>query len=296
MATQDCISKLLVESIQIWSCFNPKQMSITWKIAHSVSHMRITLTHYHHIHHLCVWNWRLMPIISESRFRRMCWYVCKWIFAISAVYLLLCIAWHFFMHSELFCLTQHGYKSCYISAPLRKCTSKEQVIYANWISIIYRLHTIIAVVSDQQHVSYRCCQISNTHTHINIVWFVVITLKCDKYNWCAHCGHSCESNQLRTRIYPSFIFVSCGKQLVAPKFAMVFRPSSMSHSPWTKWVKFWGSGHFLEHAYLQIDFLMYPDHLQKCLNYGHSLLIFAHLAAFWFSKTGQIWGFDKFSG
>ena len=38
--------------------------------------------------------------------------------------------------------------------------------------------------------------------------------------------------------------------------------------------------------------LMYPDHLQNCLDYGYSLLIFLILVLFWLSETGQIWGFQ----
>ena len=40
--------------------------------------------------------------------------------------------------------------------------------------------------------------------------------------------------------------------------------------------------------------LMYPDHLQNWLVYGHGLLIFLILALFWLSETGQIWGFRAF--
>ena len=42
--------------------------------------------------------------------------------------------------------------------------------------------------------------------------------------------------------------------------------------------------------------LMYLDHLQNWLVYGHSLLIFLILALFWLSETGQIWGFQAFPG
>ena len=42
--------------------------------------------------------------------------------------------------------------------------------------------------------------------------------------------------------------------------------------------------------------LMYLDHLQNWLVYGHSLLIFLILALFWLSEMGQIWGFRAFSG
>ena len=40
--------------------------------------------------------------------------------------------------------------------------------------------------------------------------------------------------------------------------------------------------------------LMYLDHLQNWLVYGHSLLILLILALFWLSETGQIWGFRAF--
>ena len=40
--------------------------------------------------------------------------------------------------------------------------------------------------------------------------------------------------------------------------------------------------------------LMYLDHLQNWLDYGHSLLIFLLLAPLWLSETGQIWGFRSF--
>ena len=42
--------------------------------------------------------------------------------------------------------------------------------------------------------------------------------------------------------------------------------------------------------------LLYPDHLQNWLDYGHSLVIFLILVLFWLSETGQIWGFQAFSG
>ena len=35
--------------------------------------------------------------------------------------------------------------------------------------------------------------------------------------------------------------------------------------------------------------LMYHDHLQNWLIYGHGLLIFLLLALLWLSETGQIW-------
>ena len=40
--------------------------------------------------------------------------------------------------------------------------------------------------------------------------------------------------------------------------------------------------------------LMYLDHLQNWLVYGHGLLNFLILAQFWLSETGQIWGFRAF--
>ena len=48
---------------------------------------------------------------------------------------------------------------------------------------------------------------------------------------------------------------------------------------------------------LKFDMLMYPDHFQNWLYFGHSLLIFHILATFWLrevSETGQIWGFQGF--
>ena len=42
--------------------------------------------------------------------------------------------------------------------------------------------------------------------------------------------------------------------------------------------------------------LMYPDHLQNWLVYGHGLLILLILALFWLNETGQIWGFRAFPG
>ena len=40
---------------------------------------------------------------------------------------------------------------------------------------------------------------------------------------------------------------------------------------------------------LKFCMLMYLDHLQNWLVYGHGLLIFLILALFWLSETGQIW-------
>ena len=60
-----------------------------------------------------------------------------------------------------------------------------------------------------------------------------------------------------------------------------------------KQAKFANSGHFLENARggggggggvgdgLNFGMLMYPDHLQNMLNFGHGLLIFLILASFW---------------
>ena len=47
---------------------------------------------------------------------------------------------------------------------------------------------------------------------------------------------------------------------------------------------------------LKFYMLMYLDHLQNWLVYGHSLLIFLILALFWLSETGEIWGFRALSG
>ena len=47
---------------------------------------------------------------------------------------------------------------------------------------------------------------------------------------------------------------------------------------------------------LKFYMLMYLDHCQNWLVYGHGLLIFLILALFWLSETGQIWGFRVFPG
>ena len=47
---------------------------------------------------------------------------------------------------------------------------------------------------------------------------------------------------------------------------------------------------------LKFYMLMYLDHLQNWLVYGHGLLVFLILAQFWLSETGQIWGFRAFPG
>ena len=47
---------------------------------------------------------------------------------------------------------------------------------------------------------------------------------------------------------------------------------------------------------LKFYMMMYLDHLQNWLVYGHGLLIFLILALFWLSETGQIWGFRAFPG
>ena len=47
---------------------------------------------------------------------------------------------------------------------------------------------------------------------------------------------------------------------------------------------------------LKFYMLMYLDHLQNWLVYGHGLLVFLILALFWLSETGQIWGFRAFPG
>ena len=41
---------------------------------------------------------------------------------------------------------------------------------------------------------------------------------------------------------------------------------------------------------LKFDMLMYPEHLENCLDLGHRLLIFFILVVFWLSETGQISG------
>ena len=47
---------------------------------------------------------------------------------------------------------------------------------------------------------------------------------------------------------------------------------------------------------LKYGVLLYPDHLQNWLDYGNGLVIFLILVLFWLSETGQIWGFQAFSG
>ena len=47
---------------------------------------------------------------------------------------------------------------------------------------------------------------------------------------------------------------------------------------------------------LKLHMLMYLDHLQNWLVYGHGLVIFLILAIFGLSETGQIWGFRVFPG
>ena len=42
--------------------------------------------------------------------------------------------------------------------------------------------------------------------------------------------------------------------------------------------------------------LLYPDHLQNWLDYGYGLVICLILVLFGLSETGQIWGFQAFSG
>ena len=61
-----------------------------------------------------------------------------------------------------------------------------------------------------------------------------------------------------------------------------------------KWVKFGVSRHFLENPLRKwpgICMLMYLEHLQNWVDYGHSLLIFPILALFWVREMVQIWGF-----
>ena len=47
---------------------------------------------------------------------------------------------------------------------------------------------------------------------------------------------------------------------------------------------------------LKFYMLLYLDHLQNWLVYGHGLMIFLILALFLLSETGQIWGFRAFPG
>ena len=48
---------------------------------------------------------------------------------------------------------------------------------------------------------------------------------------------------------------------------------------------------YIEGMALNFYMLMYPDHLQNWLDYGHDLLIFLLLAPLWLIETGDIWGF-----
>ena len=64
-----------------------------------------------------------------------------------------------------------------------------------------------------------------------------------------------------------------------------------------KQAKFAISGHFLENTrqgWPQICLLMYSDHIQNRLDFGHGMLIFLIWAPFWLSETGHIWGYRDF--
>ena len=54
--------------------------------------------------------------------------------------------------------------------------------------------------------------------------------------------------------------------------------------PGISWRTHWVNG-------LAFCMLMYREHLQNWVDYGHSLLIFLILALFWLREMGQIWGF-----
>ena len=62
----------------------------------------------------------------------------------------------------------------------------------------------------------------------------------------------------------------------------------------------WGfrafAGERIEEMALDFFTMMYLDHVQNWLVYGHGLLIFVILALFWLSEMGQIWGFRAFPG
>ena len=47
---------------------------------------------------------------------------------------------------------------------------------------------------------------------------------------------------------------------------------------------------------LKFGMLMYPDNLKHWLDFGHGLLIFLILVAFWLSETGKICSFHAFAG
>ena len=74
---------------------------------------------------------------------------------------------------------------------------------------------------------------------------------------------------------------------------MVRRFSSFWHHfdlvgfPGIYWRRHGGNG-------LKFCMLIYPDHPENWLDYGHSLLIFLRLASLWHSETGQICGFRAF--
>ena len=55
------------------------------------------------------------------------------------------------------------------------------------------------------------------------------------------------------------------------------------------WITHRGNG-------LKFCMLMYLDHLQNWLDYGHGLSIFLFLVPLWLSEMGQIWGFRPFPG
>ena len=49
-------------------------------------------------------------------------------------------------------------------------------------------------------------------------------------------------------------------------------------------------GELMEENGLKFCMLIYPDHLQNWLDFGHALLIFLIMVPLWLSETGHIWG------
>ena len=85
---------------------------------------------------------------------------------------------------------------------------------------------------------------------------------------------------------PSIRPTMTGLRHVRPSVCPSVRPERF---PGICWRTHGGNG-------LRFCMLMYRDHLQNWLNYGHGLLIFLLLAPLWLSETGQIWGSRAFTG
>ena len=77
-------------------------------------------------------------------------------------------------------------------------------------------------------------------------------------------------------------------------------PLVWCHFDLVKWVKFGGSGHFLENTWrewpeIKHADVSWPPSEMKWLVYSHGLLIILILALFWLSWMDQIWGFASIS-